>query len=102
MRTGVLASILAIGLIPASLAIAQEHPIYSFKGWPTDGAEPWAAVVVDQSGKLGPPGDLNGTTLYGGVSAMNGGNNCGAVTDNAGCGTVFQLTPPMPTAMRDI
>jgi uncharacterized repeat protein (TIGR03803 family) len=49
-------------------------PLYIFQGG-TDGCDPWARVI------FGPDGNLYGTTRGGG----SGG---------AGCGTVFELSPP--------
>jgi len=56
--------------------------IHDFEGSPTDGGIPHAALT------LGPDGVLYGTTVYGG----SGSAQCD--TTGAGCGTVFQLTPP--------
>ena len=56
-------------------------PLYSFSGG-DDGASPGARVII------GPDGSLYGTTGYGGVSGC-GGN---------GCGTVFNLRPPVNTS----
>jgi uncharacterized repeat protein (TIGR03803 family) len=56
------------------------NPLYSFAGG-QDGWEPTSGVIISPSG-----------TLYGATSV--GGNYCLA---GAGCGTLFQLTPP-PTA----
>jgi uncharacterized repeat protein (TIGR03803 family) len=73
MRIATFASILAIGLIAAPYADAQESVIYSFKGQP-DGSSPFSGVVLDPK-----TGVLYGTTLEGGANNL---------------GTVFQLTPP--------
>ena len=51
--------------------------LYSFAGHPNDGSYPQAGLVQ------GSDGDFYGTTLYGGTST-----NC-----NAGCGTVFRISP---------
>ena len=60
-----------------------ETVIHAFKG--SDGATPYGSVVIGYraSGQM----VLYGTTIYGGSgSCLNG--------PNAGCGTVFSLTPP--------
>jgi len=62
----------------AGRSIASESVLYSFAGG-SDGLEPVAGLIVDQNGVL------YGTTRYG------GGSGC---VQNAGCGTVFSLTPP--------
>lgn len=54
-----------------------ESVIHRFQAG-SDGAFPYAGVIVDATGSL------YGTTLYGGAAACNGGT---------GCGTVFKLTP---------
>jgi uncharacterized repeat protein (TIGR03803 family) len=79
-RSAALAFAAVVGLaLGASLpAQAQTFTVlYSFAGYPSDGATPWAGVVMD------PAGNLYGTTVY-------GGNNdaCGP---GIGCGTVFKL-----------
>jgi uncharacterized repeat protein (TIGR03803 family) len=55
--------------------------LYSFAGYPTDGAGPGAGLLMDASG------NLYGTTSYGGN--VNGAK-C-ARSGYAGCGTVFKL-----------
>jgi len=60
----------------AFAATPSEKVLYSFAGG-SDGSYPEAALVADGAG------NLYGTTSQGGSS------NC-----SAGCGTVFQLTPP--------
>jgi uncharacterized repeat protein (TIGR03803 family) len=59
----------------------QEHVLYSFCGQSgcTDGANPWAGLVLDKGG------NLYGTTAYGGASS----SSC----NDAGCGAVFKVTP---------
>lgn len=57
-----------------------ESVLYSFIGG-NDGANPFGNLVADKAG------NLYGTTYDGGGSA-----NCQSI--HAGCGTVFQLTPP--------
>ena len=71
---------LALGMGP--LAQAQTFTVlYSFAGYPTDGAGPGAGLLMDASG------NLYGTTSYGGK--INGAK-C-ASSGYAGCGTVFKL-----------
>jgi uncharacterized repeat protein (TIGR03803 family) len=55
--------------------------LYSFAGYPTDGAGPGAGLLMDASG------NLYGTTSYGGN--VNGAK-CGG-SGYIGCGTVFKL-----------
>jgi uncharacterized repeat protein (TIGR03803 family) len=55
--------------------------IHTFEGAPNDGCNSWAVLAVDADGAV------YGTTEYGGSGA------CSA-TGPAGCGTVFQLSPP--------
>ena len=57
----------------------HERVLYSFKGG-SDGKEPSDDVVFDASG------NLYSTTDFGGDTSCNLGN---------GCGTVFELTPPV-------
>lgn len=54
-----------------------ESVLYSFRGYPVDGIQPWAHVIADKQGNL-----------YGTTSA-GGDFTCGA----GGCGTVFKLAP---------
>jgi uncharacterized repeat protein (TIGR03803 family) len=61
-----------------------ETTLYDFNGAPGDGGGPLAALTV------GPGGVLYGTTQYGGSSTLCTLNNV-----VVGCGTVFQLTPPV-------
>jgi len=68
-------AVLAILLALLTGATAQETVIHSFKGSPTDGANPLAGLVFDASG------NFYGTTQAGGA-----GTSC-----NGGCGTVFEL-----------
>lgn len=64
---------------PVSLAAraANETVLYSFQGG-GDGAEPEGTLIADAGGAL------YGTTTYGGIYGCS---------FNAGCGTVFKLTP---------
>jgi len=59
-----------------------ETEIYSFLGPPSDGSNPYAALIP------GPSGNFFGTTEFGGSGA------CANYTSSAGCGVVFELTPP--------
>jgi uncharacterized repeat protein (TIGR03803 family) len=58
------------------------NALYSFKGSPNDGSNPFAAVVE------GSDGYLYGTTRWGGTAA-----SC-PYTDNGGCGTFFRVAGP--------
>jgi uncharacterized repeat protein (TIGR03803 family) len=58
-----------------------ESAIYSFSGYPSDGSVPASALVRGQNGVL------YGTTFAGGTFDCNGFED--------GCGTVFQLIPPV-------
>jgi len=62
-----------------SLAEAQTFTVlYSFAGYPTDGATPIGGLLMDAAG------NLYGTTT-------NGGNNNTCQWSGVGCGTVFKL-----------
>jgi choice-of-anchor C domain-containing protein len=67
----------AYKLTPAAKGAWPIAVIHPFHGG-SDGAMPAAGVIIDKSGNL-----------YGTTSAGGGSANC-----NAGCGTVFKLTPP--------
>jgi len=67
-----------------------EVVLYSFSGVNGDGAYPYGSVI------LGPNGVLYGTTQYGGSSIAGSPCNYFGVS---GCGTVFQLTPPIAPAV---
>lgn len=71
--------LLAPTLAPAASAEWKQSVIYQFQGG-TDGQSPVGALVFDQAGNL-----------YG-ATADGGSSDCSPV---AGCGTVFQLTPPV-------
>ena len=65
--------IVLIALTSVTALRAQtETVLYSFGGYPTDGAGPSSGLISDASG------NLYGTTMAGGTS-------------NYGCGTVFEL-----------
>jgi choice-of-anchor C domain-containing protein len=63
-------------LAQAGTGVWHETVLHAFQGG-NDGAVPVAGVIIDQSG------NLYGTTTQGGSA------NC-----SAGCGTVYELTPP--------
>jgi uncharacterized repeat protein (TIGR03803 family) len=66
-------------LIMSSSVSAQTYKVlYNFAGYPTDGGQPAAGLVMDTAG------NLYGTTLYGGSN-----NTCSA--NGIQCGTVFKL-----------
>lgn len=64
----------------AGQKVWKETILYSFGTKVHDGSQSRAPLVADAKG------NLYGTTIYGGTSAL-----CGTGT---GCGTVFKLTPP--------
>jgi uncharacterized repeat protein (TIGR03803 family) len=59
-----------------------ESVLHSFADTNTDGFSPVSGVVFDSAG------NLYGTTVFGGPSCT------GSTDSDAGCGSVFQLTPP--------
>jgi hypothetical protein len=61
-----------------ALGQAQEKVLWSFAGYPTDGAQPADKLILDSAG------NLYGTTQWGGTNANI---YC------TGCGTVFELSP---------
>jgi uncharacterized repeat protein (TIGR03803 family) len=65
------------GTVFAVDASGKERILHSFKGAPSDGAEPVASVITAG-------GKFYGTTSFGGT-----GTKCGTI----GCGTVFELSP---------
>jgi len=77
-----LAAVVVLATATIPLAQAQSFTVlYSFAGYPTDGAGPGAGLLMDASG------NLYGTTSYGGN--VNGAK-C-ARSGYAGCGTVFKV-----------
>jgi len=78
----VLAAMLGLATGTCQLAKAQTFTVlYSFAGYPTDGAGSVAGLVMDASG------NLYGTTTYGGNVNLS---YCGS-SGYSGCGTVFKL-----------
>src|ERR1700723_74065 len=83
-RTGnrvLLLFVVTLALVSAASAEWKEKVLYSFKGR-KDGQLPVGSIVFDSAG------NLYGATTQGGAT------NCSPL---AGCGTVFQLTPPVKT-----
>jgi uncharacterized repeat protein (TIGR03803 family) len=83
-RAGALASaaVLGLALAASSCAVAQTFTVlYSFAGYPTDGAGPAAELLMDASGTL------FGTTTFGGNVNLTDCDEAGYT----GCGTVFKL-----------
>jgi uncharacterized repeat protein (TIGR03803 family) len=77
--TMALVALFWFALITTSPAPAQTYKVlYSFAGYPTDGGEPDAGLLMDAAG------NLYGTTRYGGSH-----NSCSA--NGIECGTVFKL-----------
>lgn len=73
----------AFELTPQANGTFKQTVIYSFGGYPVDGAGPSAGLIFDAAGSL------YGTTAHGGSSS-----NCkGALLKPVGCGTVFELVP---------
>jgi uncharacterized repeat protein (TIGR03803 family) len=64
------------GIVFSIAPNGTETVLYNFGGYPIDGAEPVAGLIIDKAG------NLYGTTAQGGSDP-----NCGT-----GCGTVFELT----------
>ncbi|MFZ0773028.1 MAG: choice-of-anchor tandem repeat GloVer-containing protein [Candidatus Sulfotelmatobacter sp.] len=70
-------------LIPQANGTFKQTVIYSFGGYPVDGAGPSAGLIFDGVG------NLYGTTAHGGSSS-----SCkGALLKPIGCGIVFELMP---------
>jgi hypothetical protein len=80
--SGGLAFSLATGGAPAALA-ASEGVVYAFESKQPDGANPWGALINVQ-------GSLYGTTYFAGE-----GGPIGKCAGTYGCGTVFELSPPV-------
>jgi uncharacterized repeat protein (TIGR03803 family) len=64
------------GTIFAVSTSGTEHLLYSFKGMPNDGAQPFAGLVLAGA-------KLYGTTRYGGIKTQD---------KPLGCGTIFETT----------
>src|ERR1700722_15501395 len=83
--------VIALGICPSSYAQTFEV-LYSFAGYPTDGAQPAAGLLMDAAG------NLYGTTRYGGShEGCPGKWQCGAVfkLDTNGAETVlYNFTGP--------
>jgi len=76
-----LATVLGLALAASPLAQAQTFTVlHSFAGYPTDGAGPGAALLMDASG------NLYGTTTFGGNVNLTYCAQAGYV----GCGTAFR------------
>ncbi len=83
-RSAAMAFVAVLGLVLATSPLAEAQTftvLYSFAGYPTDGAGPGAGLLMDASG------NLYGTTAFGGK--VNGAH-CGG-SGYLGCGTVFKL-----------
>jgi uncharacterized repeat protein (TIGR03803 family) len=78
------------GAMPQAPALATHDSrtnyaiVYSFSGYPNDGANPYAGLI-----DVG--GTLYGTTAAGG--SYSGGSNYCLIRSYEGCGTVFSVTP---------
>ncbi|HEY3974697.1 MAG TPA: choice-of-anchor tandem repeat GloVer-containing protein [Candidatus Sulfotelmatobacter sp.] len=75
--------VMMAGLVALAAPAAQAQTfqvLHAFSGG-SDGAEPWAGVILD------PAGNLYGTTFYGGSTSA------GCVAFGYGCGVVFKLDP---------
>jgi uncharacterized repeat protein (TIGR03803 family) len=78
-------------LIPQANGTFKQTVIYSFGGYPVDGAGPSAGLIFDGVG------NLYGTTAHGGSSS-----NClGALLKPVGCGIVFELIPTAGGAWQE-
>jgi uncharacterized repeat protein (TIGR03803 family) len=71
-------------LTPGSGGCYTESVLHNFQGGTSDGADPWAGLIMDSNG------DLYGTTTLGGASG--GPGSCSGNGSATGCGTVFKLT----------
>jgi len=83
-RTAALALVSVLGLALGANPAAEAQTftvLYSFAGYPTDGAGPGAGLLMDASGTL------FGTTTFGGNVNLSYCNDAGYT----GCGTVFEL-----------
>lgn len=82
MRAFIAAAVAAFAALPAYAGV-KETALYRFKGY-RDGLAAYSGVLVGKDGKV------YGTTGYGGAITAPG---C-LVNSPAGCGNVFELTPP--------
>ena len=83
-RTAALALVSVLGLALGANPAAEAQTftvLYSFAGYPTDGAGPEAGLLMDASG------NLFGTTTFGGNVNLTYCDDAGYT----GCGTVFEL-----------
>jgi len=79
LRAGLFALVCVAAAVPA--LATQEKILYTFTGLPA-GAVPLGTLISDKAG------NLYGTTEQGGTGLCTQGGG------NAGCGTIFELSPP--------
>ncbi|HTZ97635.1 MAG TPA: choice-of-anchor tandem repeat GloVer-containing protein [Terriglobales bacterium] len=79
-KSRILAALFVLAFAPTALAQWNEEVLYSFQGG-TDGVHPTGSVVFDNQGNL-----------YGATS--NGGGTSQFCLGPAGCGIVYELSPP--------
>jgi uncharacterized repeat protein (TIGR03803 family) len=77
--TSFLIAAMAMCVIATSVATAQEQVLYSFNSDGVYGINPYSSLIFDAAG------NLYGTTYAGGSATCSAGQ--------AGCGTVFELSP---------